>query len=422
MPWTTADVEGFKKGLSKKQKKKWVAVANGALESCMESGGSDKDCAGRAVRIANSKFEERTPFNSVLKAPPKGLGNFPPPVGRMLRKALDEYGDMKTAWDVVHAAGWYRNEEGNWMKGEKSSKKFQHTKKTPPDPRDGHFHTAAFDEDGNGGTDEAGDMPHTHQVYGFKTQPYYYYENESRKEYVSVHPGSLAFEETPEMKARMKKCKDSGKTEDECIEAMKKEMAELGEVEMEIFRAGTHNGDEFKEEDLEEIAANFQRLRDELRPKLKITHRENQETLAGLASYGDVVDVFLKKVADGTRRLFAKVANVPREVMDFIKERRFPERSIELYPEFKLGTKEGSPVFKNVLKAIALLGSEMPAVTGMDPIKLEECIECQGTSCFRQNFSTEGKPSDKEAPAELALAFRMTGEILSKTRGEVIGK
>jgi hypothetical protein len=53
MPWTVADVDRHKKGLSPEQKKAWVSIANSVLKSCHAKGG--KDCEGKAVRIANGK-------------------------------------------------------------------------------------------------------------------------------------------------------------------------------------------------------------------------------------------------------------------------------------------------------------------------------------------------------------------------------
>lgn len=54
MPWTVADVDKHKKGLTPAQKKKWVSIANGTLKQCQADGGSD--CEGKAIRVANSKF------------------------------------------------------------------------------------------------------------------------------------------------------------------------------------------------------------------------------------------------------------------------------------------------------------------------------------------------------------------------------
>jgi uncharacterized protein YdaT len=55
MPWTVDDVEGFKKGLSDEDKSKWVAIANAVLKGCKDKGGSEEECAGQAVRTANSR-------------------------------------------------------------------------------------------------------------------------------------------------------------------------------------------------------------------------------------------------------------------------------------------------------------------------------------------------------------------------------
>jgi hypothetical protein len=242
MPWTAADADTHKKGLTKKQRRKWASIANAVFESCQDE--------AKAIKIACAKFD--VPFNPVLAA------------------AMEEKLKLMAAETKV------------------------------PD-----------------------DQP------------------------------------------------------------------KLGEIpEMEIFRTGTHNGEPFDDKDLQEIVDNFNALKEEIRPKLKITHREKQESLAGLASYGDVMDVFIKTVQDGSKRLFARVTNVPKQVMDWIKDRRFPERSIELYSKVKLGTQKDSKIYRSVLKNIALLGAEMPAVSGMEPIKLSEKIQsldqiiCFGEVCF----------------------------------------
>ena len=319
---------------------------------------------------------------------------------------------LRNAWALVHASGWFRNKEGRWVKRkshETRPKEFtQRGKDTPPDPYDGHTHMAAFDEDGNGGTDEAGSVPHTHSVFNFKIQPFYHYDPTKNQEYVSVHPGSIAFKE----------------------EAVNK-FGEIGTVEMEIFRVGNHHGDEnFTEKDLIEIADNFRELAGELRPKLKITHRGDdgdeekkvQENLAGLASYGDVTDVFTKKGKDGLFHLYATVENVPKEVIDWIRERRFPERSIEIYPEFRAGTDSTGKVYKNVLKAIALLGAEMPAVLGMAPIKLEECIECQGTECIVQSFVEKEVSRNSLESKDSLEAIDILSESMKIFQGQVESK
>lgn len=53
MPWTADDVDKHKKGLSKKEKARWVAIANSVYDRCMSDGGKDSECAGSAIRQAN---------------------------------------------------------------------------------------------------------------------------------------------------------------------------------------------------------------------------------------------------------------------------------------------------------------------------------------------------------------------------------
>jgi hypothetical protein len=57
-PWKIEDVQAHNKGpdgngLSAKAKRQWVAVANGALSSCVADGGDQKECEAKAIRMAN---------------------------------------------------------------------------------------------------------------------------------------------------------------------------------------------------------------------------------------------------------------------------------------------------------------------------------------------------------------------------------
>jgi uncharacterized protein YdaT len=76
MPFTTKDVSKHKKGLTSSQKKKWVEVANSILSDCIEEGGTDKTCAPKAIRIANSKFSYEGKFmkEEVKQIPKKACG------------------------------------------------------------------------------------------------------------------------------------------------------------------------------------------------------------------------------------------------------------------------------------------------------------------------------------------------------------
>jgi hypothetical protein len=56
MPWTVADVDAHKKGLSAKQQRQWVHVANDVLARCQAAG--EEGCDGKAIRMANSAVDK----------------------------------------------------------------------------------------------------------------------------------------------------------------------------------------------------------------------------------------------------------------------------------------------------------------------------------------------------------------------------
>jgi len=74
MPWTVSDVDSHKKGLTPVQKKKWVSTANSVLKDCQSKGG--KDCEGKAIRIANSKFSEEGIMEKKTMKIPMGAMRF----------------------------------------------------------------------------------------------------------------------------------------------------------------------------------------------------------------------------------------------------------------------------------------------------------------------------------------------------------
>ncbi|HOP33299.1 MAG TPA: hypothetical protein PKU94_07985, partial [Candidatus Hydrothermia bacterium] len=77
MPWTVDDVDRFKKGLTDKEKRQWVAIANSALERCLKEGGDQKTCEVSAVKQANgvagnsasayNQIRTRAPYTITVK-------------------------------------------------------------------------------------------------------------------------------------------------------------------------------------------------------------------------------------------------------------------------------------------------------------------------------------------------------------------
>jgi len=76
MPWTTKDVEKHKKGLTDKQKKQWVRIANSALARCLKKGGTDKTCAPSAIKQANGVVGNSEPTNNLGMVKVEELENY----------------------------------------------------------------------------------------------------------------------------------------------------------------------------------------------------------------------------------------------------------------------------------------------------------------------------------------------------------
>lgn len=130
-------------------------------------------------------------------------------------------------------------------------------------------------------------------------------------------------------------------------------------IEAEIFSVGEWNGEHFTRRDLEEIASNFHKLKDNLRPPLKFGHDENQ-TLLGQRD-GDPALGWVEALRVRGERLVATFAGVPGVVAEAIDKGLYRRVSAELY--FNLRRK-GKKLGK-ALKAVALLGADLPAVTNL---------------------------------------------------------
>lgn len=69
MPWKTGDVDRFNKGLSRKDKRKWVAIANSSLKACLSKGGTDATCAPKAIQTANGVIKRDKEKEAAMKKP-----------------------------------------------------------------------------------------------------------------------------------------------------------------------------------------------------------------------------------------------------------------------------------------------------------------------------------------------------------------
>jgi hypothetical protein len=138
---------------------------------------------------------------------------------------------------------------------------------------------------------------------------------------------------------------------------------------VEIFAPGVHNGDSYTEHDLDQIVASAKDL--DFKPAVKLGHTKDKP---GDPAYGYVENI---RKEDG--KLKADFTNVHDDVFDAIRKKMYDRVSSEIF----LNLKRGGKVFGRALKAVALLGSEIPAVAGLKPLStLEFADEHEAVKCF----------------------------------------
>lgn len=133
-------------------------------------------------------------------------------------------------------------------------------------------------------------------------------------------------------------------------------------IEAEIFSVGTWNDETFTLADLQEIAHNFDRLKNQLKPPLKFGHDKNQ-TLLG-QSDGDPALGWVESLKVVGEKLIATFAGVPPVVYQAIEAQRYKQVSAEIYFQVRVGGKK----LGKALKAVALLGADLPAVTNLQDL------------------------------------------------------
>ena len=131
--------------------------------------------------------------------------------------------------------------------------------------------------------------------------------------------------------------------------------------DVDIFAAGTWNGDKYTEENIQQMVDGFAATKDRLKPYLKLGHDDKQAILQedGLPAAGWIDNV--RKVG---KKLVADFKRVPEKIANLIKEGAYRRVSSEIFIDMNLEDKK----YPTLLKAVALMGGETPAVQTLDDI------------------------------------------------------
>lgn len=147
---------------------------------------------------------------------------------------------------------------------------------------------------------------------------------------------------------------------------------------VEIFSVGIWNKDRYNEKDVKNLVQNFDELKDVVKPPAKIGHSERQEMLKkeGLPAAG-----WVDKLQMVGNKVVATFKDVPKVVKDLIDKKAYKRVSAEIYPKYKHPTT--GKIYNNVLRAVAFLGADVPAVE-----TLSDVLAWHNNSDESQSFNT----------------------------------
>lgn len=174
---------------------------------------------------------------------------------------------------------------------------------------------------------------------------------------------------------------------------------------VEIFRAGTYHLSKadgtkevlnYSEADVEQIAENANALlaAKKHEPPYKLGHDDDQ-MLAKMAGHPSIG--WVKRVVARGGRLFADFKQVPAAIASAIEKGRYKYISSEIYDPKQTAENFGDFVKGFSLRAVALLGADVPVVKGMNPVMLFSrgegfvTLTIQREETVSRNFSEDGK-------------------------------
>jgi len=125
---------------------------------------------------------------------------------------------------------------------------------------------------------------------------------------------------------------------------------------IELFREGTWKGRPYTGADLDGMVGAFEALKGKLRFPVKLGHVKAPGTPAA---------GWIQNLRRAGNKLVADLVDVPKDIAQAWREKRYRQVSSEIAGNFK--DEESGKVYPKVLSGLALLGAELPAVSGLNP-------------------------------------------------------
>lgn len=173
---------------------------------------------------------------------------------------------------------------------------------------------------------------------------------------------------------------------------------------VEIMSLGTWNGNKITEETFSQVLEAFADTKEFASVPLKLGHNEEQKLLVedGLPAAGWVSAIYRQGA-----KLFADFTDIPAKIYELLKRKAYRKVSVELFCGYKFKEKE----YPCLLGAVALLGSDLPAMATLNDImsnygvKAKSFATGENTGIINRTITydigetTMAEPSDKEVAA-----------------------
>lgn len=182
---------------------------------------------------------------------------------------------------------------------------------------------------------------------------------------------------------------------------------------VEVFAAGTWNGDKYTVQDLQDMVAAFRETKDKIKPFLKLGHGNEQSLLRSdeLPSAGWINNLYIEG-----KKLKADFTRIPKKIYDLIKAGAYKTVSAEIFWNINILGK----TFRRMLKGVALLGSELRAVTDLnDILALYSELEAVNARAYGENEKPSTYSIPKTEIEKLLEESDMTPEELKKMQSDL---
>jgi hypothetical protein len=184
---------------------------------------------------------------------------------------------------------------------------------------------------------------------------------------------------------------------------------------VEIFSAGVWNGDEYTMNDLQDMVQAFNETNLGVKPFLKLGHDEEQKLLQmdGLPSAGWITNLYIKG-----DKLVADFSDIPKKIYELIKAKAYRKVSSEIFYNLKIKDK----IYRRLLGAVALLGTDTPGVMNLsDILAMYKLASDEPPRIYKTDFEMkliENQFSPQEGEKEMSE----TNEELKKFEADLKAK